>query len=132
MIAIICGGRDFTDRRAAFEAITNAHLFLGLTMIVEGGQRTYDTRRQVVGGGDYWAYLWAKMNGIPVATEPAEWKRWGKAAGAIRNGVMLRKYQPDIVLGLPGGPGTLDMLAQAKAVDVPALQIGPWPARIPV
>lgn len=45
---------------------------------------------------------------------PAEWKRYGKAAGAMRNAEML-KLSPDLVLAFPrkGSKGTWSMVTQA-------------------
>ena len=127
MIAIVCGGRKYLDRDAAFEALDAAHSLFDLTHVIEGGQRTYDDERRLIGGGDWWANRWAAARGIRCSTERADWNRWGRAAGPIRNGTMLRKFNPDICLGLPGGDGTLDMLDQAERAGVLPVKIGPWP-----
>ena len=40
-------------------------------------------------GVDTMGELWAKIRGIPVAEFPADWKRYGKSAGMVRNRQMV-------------------------------------------
>lgn len=77
----------------------------------------------VIAGGangvDTFAAEWAKRRGIPCMVFPAAWDSpLGRAAGPIRNGWMLRFGQPDLVLAFPGGPGTENMVTQAKKKGV--------------
>ncbi len=51
---------------------------------------------------------------LVVKTYPADWDKHGKAAGSIRNQLMLYETQPHIVLAFPGGRGTADMVKKAK------------------
>jgi hypothetical protein len=69
-------------------------------------------------GADTLAGEWAKARGITVLACPADWKKWGKMAGPIRNKEMLT-YTPDGVVALPGGKGTEDMVMQAVAAGLP-------------
>lgn len=48
----------------------------------------------------------------------ADWKKHGKAAGPIRNGIMLRDGKPDMVVAFPGGRGTANMVDQARLADL--------------
>lgn len=112
MILLVCGGRDFEDEAFAFMVLDRVHAKRRITLVIEGGQR----------GGDRLARRWAISRKVPFQTEEAEWTRYGGAAGPIRNGVMLRKWQPDGVLALPGNRGTADMIAQAKAAGVQVWQ----------
>lgn len=112
MRLLVCGGRDFEDADFAFMVLDRVHAKRHITIVIEGGQR----------GGDRLARRWAISRKVPFATENAEWTRYGNAAGPIRNGVMLRKWQPEGVLALPGNKGTADMVAQAKAAGVPVWQ----------
>lgn len=43
-------------------------------------------------------------------TEKAYWNLHGKAAGPIRNQLMLDKYDPDLVIAFPGETGTANMV----------------------
>lgn len=59
--------------------------------------------------------------GIPVIREPADWNRHGKAAGPIRNRLMLTKHKPDRVLAFRAAGksnGTDDMIAIASEAQV--------------
>lgn len=92
MKLLICGGRDFNDydklRRVLDELVTE----LGtISEVIEGGAR----------GGDELGRRWAKENSIPVRTYHADWKKYGRKAGVIRNIDMVVKGRPDIVVAFP-------------------------------
>lgn len=122
--AIVCGGRDFTDHDLAFHALDQLWKQDRFNAIVEGGQRTRDPKtRKIIGGADYWAHVWAKERGVDCFTEPADWDKWGKRAGPIRNLAMIVKYEPVLVVAFPGGYGTADMLARAEEYGIISLRI---------
>lgn len=104
MRILVCGGRDFKN-----QALLNAELDLlrsHITLLVQGGEPN---------GADRMARTWAIARGIMWAEEKAEWERYGKAAGPLRNTEMLDIFQPNLVLAFPtGGPGTADMIQQAR------------------
>jgi hypothetical protein len=52
------------------------------------------------------------MNRVPVKQFPADWNKYGKAAGPIRNAQMA-KYADAVIL-FPGGRGTANMRKLAK------------------
>lgn len=136
---LVCGGRWYgmarrTDeagnplpdevlaaerRRAEREMARLCHVLdaaverLGLDHIIEGGAL----------GADRCAMIWAEVQGIPVTTFSAEWKKYGKAAGPIRNKRMLDEGRPDYVIAFPGGDGTADMVTQAKAAGITVHEI---------
>jgi hypothetical protein len=56
------------------------------------------------------ARRWAVFNGLPVADFPADWKKFGKAAGMIRNAEMAA--YADVVIAFAGGRGTDNMVEQ--------------------
>jgi hypothetical protein len=118
MRLVVCGGRDFFNRAAVYRGLDLIQDMLGpISLLIEGGQRTR-VRGWIKGGADFWGERWAIDRGVPHLTVEAEWARWGKAAGPIRNGEMLRLL-PDMVAGFPGGDGTADMLRQACEAHVP-------------
>jgi hypothetical protein len=51
-------------------------------------------------------------------TIQADWKRYGPAAGPLRNAEMLHEYQPDGVIAFPGGKGTTDMIKKARQAGI--------------
>jgi hypothetical protein len=61
---------------------------------------------------------WAIEAGIPVKPYPADWRLHGRAAGPIRNTLMLVEGRPDLVVAFPGGQGTADMTKKALRAGV--------------
>lgn len=113
MKVIVCGGRGYRDRVFLFREMDRLHAEHGFTGLMQGGCPT---------GADALARIWAKTH--PEITRyvcRAEWKRYGNAAGPIRNGRMLQ-WLPDLVVGFPGGDGTADMLAQARRAGVEVIE----------
>jgi hypothetical protein len=51
----------------------------------------------------------------------AEWKKYGPAAGPIRNQRML-DWGPDLVVAFSGGKGTADMVRRARAAGVEVIE----------
>jgi hypothetical protein len=66
--------------------------------------------------------MWAEHHKFPWHTEKAKWHVHGRAAGPIRNGVMI-DMRPDIVIAFPGGDGTADMVAQATEAGIRVIRI---------
>jgi hypothetical protein len=52
----------------------------------------------------------------------ADWKTHGRKAGPLRNARML-EWKPDAVIAFPGGKGTANMVALAKAAGVPVIEV---------
>lgn len=105
MKLIIAGGRDyhFTEEDYAW-----LNQFLPyVTEVVSGGAL----------GADRCGEIWARRYGIPVKRMKPDWKKYGRAAGFIRNGSMaLYTSSGDggAVALFPGGAGTRNMFEQAK------------------
>jgi hypothetical protein len=76
-------------------------------------------------GADLIARDWAISRRRGCWTFPADWDRYGKAAGPIRNKQMLEWGRPDIVIAFPGGKGTRGMIALARAAGVPVGEYSP-------
>ena len=82
-------------------------------------------------GADTLASRWVRevnsmRNHDPIITEieePARWKLHGKAAGPIRNKLMLDEHKPDMVLAFQGGKGTANMIKLAKWHGVPVVDL---------
>lgn len=73
-------------------------------------------------GADVGGRKWAERRGIAVREFPAQWAKYGKAAGPMRNEEMAKVA--DMVIAFPGGKGTKDMkwraLNHGAAVIEPA------------
>lgn len=104
MRIIVCGGRNYFNKRVVYDALDRLHRERGIDFLIQG----------VANGADYLAWQWADERGIPCGSYPAQWDEHGKAAGAIRNQEMLDKGNPDGVVAFPGGKGTADMVRRAE------------------
>jgi hypothetical protein len=121
LTVLVCGGRDFGDRDALFALldalVASLPTSLPIGLVIHGDAR----------GADRLGGMWARQRGIAVKVFPANWNLHGRAAGGIRNQTMLDyllTLPPDrrLVVAFPGGRGTADMAARAKAANVPVIQ----------
>lgn len=64
------------------------------------------------------ACVYGADNFIRVEEYPADWARFGKSAGYLRNKQMLEEGKPDLVVAFPGGRGTANMIAIAMKAGV--------------
>jgi hypothetical protein len=110
---LVCGSRDWADKYAIW-CVLNGYLHDGFgVVVIQGGAR----------GADAIAKHWADLNSQPAPTYPADWNQHGKAAGAIRNQLMLAEEKPDMVWAFVTKPleqsrGTADMVRRARAAGV--------------
>ena len=109
---LVCGGRKFNDYNR-LEHILNFYVGLPTDVIIHGGAQ----------GADYLAGVWASVHGVPVEVYPAEWDKYGKSAGYIRNAKMLKEGRPHIVIAFPGGKGTKMMVELAKKAGVQIINL---------
>lgn len=107
---LVCGGRDYNDSKWIFHMLDAINRDRQVTHLITGDAP----------GADYWAWQWALDREIPVTQYYADWDKYGRAAGPIRNKQMLTE-NPDItiVLAFPGGKGTENMLKLAREAGVP-------------
>ena len=104
---LVCGGRDWAERELT-ERVLRDHLHDGDT-VVHGGASGADALAGDIAG---------RVMGMDVEVHPADWKRYGKAAGPIRNKEMLESGI-DYAIVFPGGRGTADMLARVQSNSIP-------------
>ena len=107
---LVCGGREFGNRLDEEVFIYDAlsHIFWEYevpsdAIVIAGASR----------GADSVALDWAETNGYVIKKYPAEWNKYGKAAGPIRNKRMLDENNIRLVIAFPGGRGTANMIEQA-------------------
>jgi hypothetical protein len=110
MRVLVCGGRQYNNRSHVFNTLDEIH---GITEIIQGGAK----------GADRLAQQWALEKGIPCRTFEADWDRYGKAAGMIRNQRMINEGKPDLVISFPGKRGTADMVAKAKMAGIEVVEV---------
>jgi hypothetical protein len=115
MKALICGGRDYHDYETFVDTIDKItySLIQPITHVISGG----------ASGVDSLAIKLAIFAGVEYSVYYADWDKYGRAAGPIRNKLMLTDGKPDIVIAFPGGSGTANMIKQAKAANVIVLEL---------
>src|ERR1700694_4573635 len=126
MRLLVCGGREYADREKVFQVLDAFHRQSGpVTLLIHGGAG----RRRVLGGtaicgADLIAADWA-LQQLCVCSQsfPADWRKYGKKAGPVRNQAMIAFGHPEFVIAFPGGRGTADMVSRAEAAGIPRLVI---------
>jgi hypothetical protein len=74
-------------------------------------------------GADLGAFLWAVQNSKKIKTYEAEWSKYGRAAGPIRNRRMIEEGKPNLVVAFPGGAGTANMTKLAREAGIKVIQV---------
>jgi hypothetical protein len=103
MRTIIAGSRSITDY-AIVEAAVSASGFV-VTEVLCGG----------AAGADELGAEWGRRNGVPVRVVPADWKRYGRAAGPKRNAEMVAQAEAVIAIWDGKSRGTADCIRRAQA-----------------
>ena len=135
MRILVCGGRDFNNKLLMFKTLDK--LCKDNDWYYRGDCSGEDNRLPditiisgMAKGADTLALDWAAVNWCPVLEFPADWDKYGKRAGPIRNQQMLDEGKPDLVVAFHGKPrddgrktGTQDMVERAKKVGVEVVEI---------
>src|SRR5713226_5415646 len=104
MIVLVCGARDFHDRELLFTRMNELHAQVGITEIV----------RADGAGADALAGLWARQHRISDRVFKADWKKYGKQAGPIRNSRMVENGHPALVVAFAVNPDLKDLLERTN------------------
>ena len=118
---LVCGGRDFLDRRAVFKTLDAIHALSPISLLIHGA--CCDRETGELRGADGLAERWAILQQIPYCGMPANWRQFGTAAGPIRNAAMLARWKPHRVVAFPGGRGTASMMKRARAAGVEVTEV---------
>lgn len=129
MRILVCGGRDYSDRRKVFDTLDDIRKVLPISCIIHGDAK----------GADSFGKMYVKYTeGIAEEAYPAKWKDFSHPdsvrktgpygdynvmAGPIRNQQMLDEGKPDLVVAFGGGSGTWDMIKRAKENQVMVLEV---------
>lgn len=119
MRILVCGGRNYWHHDKVHEVLNGrpwdglCRWYRPVAVLITGGAP----------GADSCALRWAIANRVPYVVYEAEWKKYGKRAGPIRNSRMLADGKPQLVVGFKGGKGTADMIRQAKAAGVEVYEV---------
>jgi hypothetical protein len=110
MRILICGDRNWTELgpiRELLKTLPND------TIVIHGNAQ----------GADLAAAVMAEAYGLTIEAYPADWGRYGRAAGPIRNQQMLDEGQPEHVhafhSNIDKSKGTKDMVKRARLAGIP-------------
>ena len=103
MVVMIGGSREFDDY---LYLKRNIEMYC-ITKIISGGAK----------GADTLAEKYAKENNIPFECYPAEWDKFGKKAGMIRNKTMIDKSEFCIFFLDGKSKGTEGAISYAKKMN---------------
>jgi len=112
MRVLVCGGRKWSNQWATYDFLDWLHRGLGITLVINGKAR----------GADTLGRQWAIDRGIEKLDFPADWDRYKKAAGPIRNQLMLKEGKPELIIAFPGETGTANMVSLALKAQVPVIR----------
>lgn len=129
MRLLVCGSRDYgegkKEGRFTEHALWQQQV---LYMFLNGFRFAYPDLTIIqgecpYGGADRFAKLWAEAHSVAHEDYPADWDKYGKAAGPIRNKQMLVEGKPERAVGFLSTPlvnsrGTRNMLEQATKAKV--------------
>lgn len=117
MRILITGSRNWADAEIIDRALRNLHQVNPDAVLVSGACPT---------GADHLAEEMWKSWGGTVELHPADWDRYGKAAGPRRNQEMV-DLGADICLAFPltDSRGTKHCMGAAKKAGIPVLTYGP-------
>ena len=102
MKTIVAGSRDITDLKLVTHTIETVSF--EVTEVVSGRARGVDTLGEV----------WAEQNKIPIQYFPADWNKFGRGAGPIRNREMAEYADALIAVWDGVSRGTRNMIELAK------------------
>lgn len=112
MRVLVCGDRHWTDGKVIHATLDHIHAEKRIDLVIEGGAR----------GADRIGRRWAVDTGVNFIVYEANWYKYGRAAGPIRNTQMLVEGKPDLVVAfhndIEKSRGTANMLKQAKKAGV--------------
>jgi hypothetical protein len=103
---LVFGGRDYNDD-LAMRLVLSGNLKPG-DVVVHGGARGADALAGDVAG---------RVLGYPIEVHNADWNRYGRRAGPLRNQEMLDSGI-DRAIEFPGGKGTADMHSRLARAGV--------------
>ena len=111
-LVLVTGGREYDGLGVVFDCITKLNEQFERMIIIHGDADGADTLANTV----------CKELGIEQVRIPAAWNKYKKAAGPIRNQLMLDLFPGiDLVMSFPGGIGTADMKDKASKKGIPII-----------
>lgn len=109
MRVVVFGSRDFNNYIQLSKVLYKLNRTSPISTILSGCAR----------GADSLAITWADFEGIAVERYPAEWNKFGKQAGFVRNRVMAENCDYGIAFWDGKSRGTKHMIDTCTSLSVP-------------
>lgn len=107
---VVTGGRDYHDRSLVRLTLDQMRVGCKRMLLVTGACPT---------GADEFARQWAfGLKDVEYEGVPADWDKYGRAAGPMRNRTMLEEHRPHFVVAFPGNRGTKSCINIAKELGL--------------
>lgn len=115
MEVVIAGGRDNHISSEGQVALNKIRQTLKIKTVITGGARGIDTD----------GALWADNNQLNKIIDQAEWDKYGKRAGYLRNLQMANRLVKSggVLIVFKGGKGTHMMISIAKEKLIPIIDL---------
>jgi len=114
---LFCGDRKWANKQVIRSVV--ATLPEGST-VIEGEARGVDTLSRDA----------ALERGLMVERYPAQWSRYGRRAGPIRNQIMLEHGKPEVMIyfhyNIAESKGTKDMITRCRKARIPVYSHREW------
>ena len=107
MRVLITGGRNYDDQDLLDKTLDALHAANGVTTLIHGD----------ASGADRLAQQWAQSRGVSVEPHPADWKKYGRAAGPVRNQTMLAN-KPDQLVAFTAHALVIAMMVAWKRLTI--------------
>lgn len=113
---LICGDRNWTDESSILNVLNRLITAFGKRIMIIEGECPY-------GGADLYAKEGAIKLGLKHKGYAADWDKYGRKAGPIRNQKMIDKESPAMVIAfhsnIEKSKGTKDMVNRATKTGIP-------------
>lgn len=103
-ILLVTGSRTINDYRFVADSLDEIYKEFPFDLLIHGGAQ----------GVDRMADMYAKTRGIGLIVKYPNWKRYGRAAGPIRNNQMVKKCTKGIAIWDGTSKGTKQCIDQLK------------------
>ena len=107
LVILVTGDREWRSPKQIRIIYRELAVFPKGSILVHGAARGVDSLAGEIG----------KELGFEIRAYPADWEQYGRAAGPIRNRLMLKEQKPDIVIAfhhrIDESKGTKDMIIVA-------------------
>ena len=113
MRVAVVGSRNYRNRARLYFVLDKYQEEHGLTHIVSGGAK----------GADSLAEEYAKERCIPYTIYPANWDRYGRSAGFVRNSQIANDCDAVIAFPLAESKGTRHTMELAEKAGLPVYEI---------